>query len=112
MTVSAQTQEQVADVLARMVRALVADDRGALVEILDPAISGFWYGRPVRSPDSLADAVPGPFALAGTEISCEGAVAWASARLVAGGAAGGFTAVLRGTGHAWLVAQVHASLPA
>jgi hypothetical protein len=31
---------------------------------------------------------------------------------VAPGAEGRFTAVLRGTGHAWLLAQVHGSLPA
>jgi hypothetical protein len=111
MTVSAQTQAQVGAVLDRMVLALSGGDRDALGEVADPAISGFWCGRPVHSPDDLADAAFAPFALEGIEISCEGAVAWVDARLVAGKATGGFTSVLRGTGHAWLVAQVHASLP-
>ena len=69
----------------------------------------------MHGPAEFAEALAGTFALADLEIACEGTIAWVTARLVREGVPardGRFTAVLRGTGHAWLVAQVHASLPA
>lgn len=115
MTVSTQTCEQVSAVLDRLADASRSGDRAALAGLAAPGIAGFWTGLPVHGPAGFAEAVRAPFTLEDLEISCEGTVAWVAARLVTDGAiapGGRFTAVLRGTGHAWLLAQVHASLPA
>lgn len=115
MTVSRQTHDQVIAVLDRLVEAARRGDEAALAVLAAPEIGGFWTGRTVRGPADLGAALAGPFALDGIEVWGEGTIAWVTARLVradAPGAPGRFTAVLRGTGHTWLVAQVHASLPA
>jgi hypothetical protein len=115
MTVSSQTRDQVASVLADLVVAARSGDASALAGCAGPDITGFWFGRAVHGPEELGAVVAEPFTLADPEIACEGTIAWVTAHLVRAGppvVEGGFTAVLRGTGHAWLLAQVHASLPA
>jgi ketosteroid isomerase-like protein len=115
MTVSAQTQEQVVAVLEQLAGAARSGDAATLAGIADPALEGFWIHTPVRGPAGLAAAIHAPFSLVELSIACEGTIAWVTARLVPGDgqrANGRFTAVLRGTGHAWLLAQIHASLPA
>jgi hypothetical protein len=115
MTVSEQTRNQVVAVLDRLVSSARMKDRAGLERIGSPELSGFWIDRPLRGPTDLGAVLAEPFALAGVEIACEGTIAWVSASLTlerAPAAKGRFTAVLRGTGHAWVVAQVHASLPA
>ena len=115
MTVSNQTCRQIAAVLGCLVEAASCGGPAALAGLAAPEIAGFWFDRPVHSPAEFAEALEGTFALADLEIACEGTIAWVTARLVPDAASateGRFTAVLRGTGHAWLLAQVHASLPA
>jgi len=115
MTVSSQTCRQVAAVLGCLVEAAGSGGAAGLAGLAAPEIAGFWIDRPVRGPAGFAEALAGMFALEDLEIACEGTIAWVTACLVfadAPGSPGRFTAVLRGTGHAWLVAQVHASLPA
>ncbi len=115
MTVSAQTREQVEAVLARLAEAARPGDAAGLAGIADPGVEGFWIAAPVRGPEELAAAIRAPFAILDPSISCEGTIAWVTARFAGGDgrrADGRLTAVLRGTGHTWLLAQIHASLPA
>ncbi|MEN6341094.1 MAG: nuclear transport factor 2 family protein [Methanospirillum sp.] len=115
MTVSSQTCRQVAAVLGCLVEAARCGGPAALAGLAAPEIAGFWIDRAVHGPAEFAEALTGTFALADLEIACEGTIAWVTARMVpveAPATEGRFTAVLRGTGHAWLLAQVHASLPA
>lgn len=115
MTISSQTRSQVEALLDRFVEAAGTGDGAALEGVVSPDLTGFWVDRAVRGGAELAEALDGPFGLAGLEVSCEGTIAWVAARMVGSGASaprGRFTAVLRGTGHAWQIAQVHASLPA
>lgn len=115
MTVSSQTCRQIAAVLGCLAEAARCGGPSALAGLAAPEITGFWFDRPVHGPAEFAEAMTGTYALADLEIACEGTIAWVVARLVPEGALGTegrFTAVLRGTGHAWLIAQVHASLPA
>lgn len=115
MTVSSQTCRQIGAVLGCLVEAARCGGPAALAGLAAPEIAGFWFDRPVHGPLEFAEALAGTFDLADLEIACEGTVAWVTARLVLDGssmAEGRFTAVLRGTGHAWLLAQVHGSLPA
>lgn len=112
MAVSRQTEEQVLAVLDRLRRAMRDGDADRIAELTVPGFAGFGLARTART---LAEALPGGYALEDVAIACEGTVAWVSARLVPDDApapAGRCTLVLRGTGHAWLVAQLHASLPA
>jgi hypothetical protein len=113
MTVSSQTCRQIGAVLDCLVEAARCGGPAALTGLAAPEIVGFWIDTPIRGPDQFAEAFSGAFALADLEIACEGTIAWVTARLDRAPATEGrFTAVLRGTGHAWLVTQVHASLPA
>ncbi len=115
MTVSAQTREQVLAVLERLQAAASKGDPAGLTTLADPDFSGFGPGGAARGPGGLATVLPFPFRLAEVEIFAEGTIAWILARMEADalpGRAMQFTAVLRGTGHAWVVAQVHASSPA
>lgn len=113
MTVSGQTCTQVTLVLDRFRSAAERRDWTAIAAIVDHDLKGFWLDRPLRGSGDLRAATAGPFVLADTEVSCEGTIAWVSARMpFPEGPEGRFTAVLRGTGHAWVIAQVHASLPA
>jgi hypothetical protein len=115
MTVSSQTCRQIAAVLGCLVEAAQYGGPAALAGLASPGLTGFWIDRAVRGPAEFGEALSGAFALADLEIACEGTIAWVTARLVSEaspGTDGRFTAVLRGTGHDWLLAQVHASLPA
>lgn len=115
MTVSEQTQSQILDVLDRLVSSTRRRDRTGLERLASPELSGFWVDRPLQGLSDFGAVLAEPFALADVEVACEGTIAWVSASLSlerAPAAQGRFTAVLRGTGHAWLVAQVHGSLPA
>lgn len=115
MIVSSQTCRQIAAVLGCLVEAAHCGGPAALAGLAAPEIAGFWFDRAVHGSAGFAEALAGTFALEDLEISCEGTIAWVTARLVRGdapGTEGRFTAVLRGTGHAWLIAQIHASLPA
>ena len=115
MTVSNQTYRQIAAVLGCLVEAVRDGGPAALAGLAAPEVAGFWFDRPMHGPAEFAETLTGTFSLADLEIACEGTIAWVTARLDRGDALatdGRFTAVLRGTGHAWLVTQIHASLPA
>ncbi len=115
MNVSRQTHDQVVAVLDRLIDAARQGDEDALARLAAPECTGFGRDRLVLGPAGLGVALAGWHALEEVEVRCEGTIAWVTARLISAdmpGTPGRFTAVLRGTGHAWLVAQVHASLPA
>lgn len=117
MTISRQTHEQVLGVLASLLDAIRGQDRDTLEALIAPEFSGFFHDRPgrVTGPEEFSASPPAPFVLDGVEVHAEGTIAWVTARMVpddAPSVPGRFTALLRGTGHTWLVAQVHGSLPA
>ncbi len=117
MTISRQTHEQIQAVLARLVDAIRERESDTLRLLIAPEFSGFFHDRPGRltGPDALVAPPPSPFFLDQVEVRAEGTIAWVTARMIVDDApevSGGFTAVLRGTGHAWLVVQIHGSLPA
>ncbi|MGD9936979.1 MAG: nuclear transport factor 2 family protein [Methanoregulaceae archaeon] len=117
MAISRQTEEQVLDRLSLFIDA-VRDRRGDLVKtMIAPEFTAVLPGHPERyaSPAEFVDTLPTPFVIDRVEVRAEGTIAWVFARMVVGnleGKEGWFSAVLRGTGHAWLIAQVHGSLSA
>lgn len=130
MRVSEQTREQIMAVLRRMTDASSRKDIEGVMALTDPDFSGFGSvaGEKVIGREAYRRHIERDFArvetitlsLSDVQISAEGTVAWVMADLtchiVADGVPqdldGRMTMVLRGTGHAWVIAQVHYSLPA
>lgn len=117
-------------VLRRMTDAMGRKDIESLVTLTDPDFRGLFTGADgkVIGREACRRHLEHGFARAETvaldlsdvHIGAEGTVAWVMAdmtcRFVSGGVPrtmnGRMTAVLRGTGHAWIFAQMHCSLPA
>jgi len=130
MRVSEQTREQIMAVLRRMTEAMGRKDVESLVALADPEFRAFGTGAGEKVigreayrrhlEHGFAQAETVALDLSDVRIAAEGTVAWVMAgmtcRSVAGGVEGTrngrMTAVLRGTGHAWIFAQVHYSFPA
>lgn len=117
MAISRQTEEQVLDLLSRFTRAVRDGEADLVKAMIAPEFSAVLPGLQERyiSPIGFVETLPAPFSLEGVEVRAEGTIAWVFARMVSGPSperTGWFSAVLRGTGHAWLVAQVHGSLSA
>lgn len=130
MPVSEQTQRQIMAVLRRMAEATAKKDVDRMVALVDPEFRAFGtgpdekaigreeYRRHLERDFSQAETISLEFS--DIHIGAEGTVAWVMAdmayHIVAGGTPqtlnGRLTAVLRGTGHAWVFAQMHYSLPA
>jgi len=130
MPVSEQTQDQILAVLRRMAEATARKDLDGMVALADPDFRGFGtgldekavgreaYRRNLERDFSQAETISLEFS--DIRIGAEGTVAWVMAgmayHIVADGVSqtlnGRLTAVLRGTGHAWVFAQMHYSLPA
>ncbi|RXE56483.1 hypothetical protein ABH15_10470 [Methanoculleus taiwanensis] len=130
MLVSEQTQKQIESVLERIALAYGAKDIESLMAVVDPDFRGYGtgpdevfigkdeYRRQVER--DLAQASEIEIGYSDLMISAEGTIAWVMAELLVNAAVNGrrtrligrFTAVFRGTGHAWLLAQSHLSLPA
>ena len=130
MRVSEQTREQVMAVLRRLLEAAGRKDAGGILALTDADFRGFWSvpGEKVIGKEALRRHLERGFTQVDTitlgfssvHIGAEGTVAWVMAdltcNLVRGGAGqtmdGLVTAVLRGTGHAWIFAQIHCTFPA
>lgn len=130
MRVSEQTRDQIMAVLQRLVEAAGRKDVGSIMALTDPDFRGFGSGidekvigreasrRHIERDFSQVETFA--LSLSDVQISAEGTVAWVMADLtchiIADGVPqdldGRMTMVLRGTGHAWIIAQVHYSLPA
>ncbi|MCK9299341.1 nuclear transport factor 2 family protein [Methanoculleus sp. YWC-01] len=130
MRVSEQTQEQIMAVLRRMTEATARKDVDAIMALTDPDFQGFGTGADEKAigrdayrrhlERDVAQAETIALDLSDVRIAAEGTVAWVMADMayhfVVDGVGetlnGRMTAVLRGTGHAWVFAQVHYSFPA
>lgn len=130
MRVSEQTREQIMAVLRRMTDAMSRKDVEGIMAFTDPEFRGFGTGADEKAigreeyrrhlERDFAQAETISLDLSDVRIGAEGTVAWVMADLtyhvVAGGDPqdlnGRMTAVLRGTGHAWVFAQMHYSIPA
>jgi len=130
MPVSEQTQSQIMAVLRRMTDAMGRKDIDGLVALVDPEFRAFGTGPDEKAigreayrrhlERDFAQAEKVAIDLSDIRIGAEGTVAWAMAdmayHIVVGGIPqtlnGRMTAVLRGTGHAWIFVQMHYSLPA
>ena len=130
MQVSEQTQNQIMAVLRQMAKATAEKNLDAMKALVDPDFQGFGTGsdekvfgreaylRHLERDFSQAETISLEFS--DVCIGAEGTVAWVMAgmayHIVADGALqtlnGRLTAVLRGTGHAWVFVQLHYSLPA
>jgi ketosteroid isomerase-like protein len=130
MQVSEQTQNQIMAVLRQMAEATAEKNLDAMKALTDPDFQGFGTGsdEKVFSREAYLRSLERDFSQAETislefcdiHIGAEGTVAWVMAgmtyHIVADGVPqtlnGRLTAVLRGTGHAWVFVQLHYSLPA
>jgi ketosteroid isomerase-like protein len=130
MQVSEQTQNQIMAVLRQMGKATAEKNLDAMKALVDPDFQGFGTGsdekvfgreaylRSLKRDFSQAETISLEFC--DIHIGAEGTVAWVMAgmayHIVADGVPqtlnGRLTAVLRGTGHAWVFVQLHYSLPA
>ncbi len=110
MVVSYQTREQVEDTLRRISQAWITNDTDTLsplifteAEVVSPA------GR-VRGREAILqsrDIRPAGFQIG--RIQREGVVAWVAGTVTNENIPRNFTAVMRGTGHAWELALLHIS---
>ncbi|HOI14160.1 MAG TPA: nuclear transport factor 2 family protein [Methanoculleus sp.] len=130
MRVSEQTQEQIMAVLRRLEEATAKKDVDGIMALTDPDFQGFGTGADEKAigrdayrrhlERDVVQAETIALDLSDVRIAAEGTVAWVMADMVyhfvvdgVGETLNGrMTAVLRGTGHAWVFAQVHYSLPA
>jgi ketosteroid isomerase-like protein len=130
MIVSEQTQNQIMAVLRRFAEATGRKDVESILAITDPDFRGIGtgadetaigkdeYRRHLERDFAQAEKVALEFS--DVHIDAEGTVAWVTAdmtyHIVVEGVPqtlnGRLTAVFRGTGHAWVLAQMHYSLPA
>ncbi|MDV2481995.1 nuclear transport factor 2 family protein [Methanoculleus sp. Wushi-C6] len=130
MRVSEQTQNQIMEMLRRLTEATGKKDVDAILAFTDPEFRGLGtgidekvigkeeYRRHLERDFAQAEEVA--LELSGIHIGAEGTIAWVMAdmtyRFVVDGVPrtmdGRMTAVLRGTGHAWIFAQLHYSFPA
>ena len=129
MPVSAQTKDQIAALLSRYQTAYNDHNAEALARLLaaDVVMYGCRTEEVITGRESFLYAMRDNFAryktggirFADAEIKSEGVIAWLSASCMLLSSAGSgavhetpcrFTAVLRGTGHAWEFAQIHMSL--
>ncbi len=117
-------------VLRRMTEATARKDVDAIMALTDPDFQGFGTGADEKAigrdayrrhlERDVAQAETIALDLSDVRIAAEGTVAWVMADMayhfVVDGVGetlnGRMTAVLRGTGHAWVFAQVHYSFPA
>lgn len=130
MRVSEQTREQIMAVLRRLVEAMGRKDVESIMAFTDPDFRGLGsgidgkaigkdaYRRHLERGFAQAEAIA--LDLSDIHIGAEGTVAWVMADMTYHAVVDGIpqdldgrmTMVLRGTGHAWVIAQVHYSLPA
>jgi ketosteroid isomerase-like protein len=130
MLVSEQTQKQIESVLERIALAYGAGDIENLMAVVDPDFRGYGtgidevcigkegYRRQVER--DLSEGSEIDISYNDLAISAEGTIAWVMAEMLVNVVVDGrqvrlsgrYTAVFRGTGHAWLLAQAHLSLPA
>ncbi len=129
MKVSAQTTIQVVDTLDRLAWLYDRKDVDGIMPLIAPDFSGFGTGKDERvtGSDQFRNAVERDFSRCDSfrlsfsemEIGAEGTTAWVTATCTMDILTEGshkifesrFTAVLRGTGHAWQFVQIHLSLP-
>ncbi len=130
MRVSEQTQNQIMAVLRQMAEATARKDVDGVMALADPDFRGFGtgldekvigkeaYRRQLERDFSQAEAISLEFC--DVHIGAEGTVAWVMADMAYHAVVddalhtlnGRLTAVLRGTGHAWVLVQMHYSFPA
>ena len=129
MPVSAQTKAQITDLLNRYQTAYNDHDAEALSELLaaDVVMYGCRTEEFLSGRESFLHVIrknfdrykTGGIRFADAKIKSEGVIAWLSVSCMLLSTAGSgavhetpcrFTAVLRGTGHAWEFAQIHMSL--
>jgi len=104
MPLSTQTKDQILSLLAKVEVCSLEGSFAGSEKIIAPDVIMFapgldHHGREGFSPKSLK--------FSGMDVKGEGVIAWVSGECTYGGAPGRFTAVFRGTGHAWELVQLH-----
>lgn len=125
MTPSQQTSLQVLDTIDLLVRLWNRGDIPGILSHADPECSGFGPGAGdrFRGTDEFRKFLDAAtlrvvdLGLTGVRVDATGTISWVSGsfdstcREGSTSASGRFTAVLKGTGHAWVLVQLHLSYP-
>lgn len=104
MPLSTQTKDQVLALLKKVETCSLQADFAGSERIIAPDVVMFAPGIEQRGREQFA---PGRLLFEEPEVKGEGVIAWVSGGCSLGGKPGRFSAVLRGTGHAWELVLLH-----
>lgn len=106
MPLSTQTKNQIMSLLSQVESCSAKGDFSSHELILAPDIIVFAPGYEKHGREGFA---PGAITFEKMEVKSEGVIAWVSGTGTYAGRDTRFTAVFRGTGHAWELALLHIS---
>ena len=104
MPLSTQTKDQILALLKKVEMCSLQEGFAGSEKIIAPDAVLFAPGIEQRGRDQFS---PGRLVFEGSEVKGEGVIAWVSGECTYDGVASRFTAVLRGTGHAWELVLLH-----
>jgi len=104
MPLSTQTKDQILALLAKVEICSHEENIAGYEKIIAPDIIVFAPGLEHHGREGLSLE---PLKFGGMEVKGEGVIAWVSGECTYSEAARRFTAVLRGTGHAWELVLLH-----
>jgi len=104
MPLSTQTKNQILALLTTVEVCSLEGSFAGSEKIIAPDVIVFAPGLNHHGREGFS---PKPLTFSGMEVKGEGVIAWVSGECTYGGIASRFTAVLRGTGHAWELVQLH-----
>ncbi|ABN07274.1 hypothetical protein Mlab_1105 [Methanocorpusculum labreanum Z] len=104
MPLSTQTKDQILALLAKVEVCSLEGSFAGSEKIIAPDITVFAPGLDHHGREGLS---LGPLKFGGMEVKGEGVIAWVSGECIYCKTARRFTAVLRGTGHAWELVLLH-----
>jgi len=104
MPLSTQTKDQILALLTKVEICSLEGSFAGSEKIIAPDVIVFAPGLDQHGRDGFS---PKPLKFGGMDVKGEGVIAWVSGECTYDGIAARFTAVLRGTGHAWELVQLH-----
>lgn len=104
MPLSTQTNDQILALLAKVEVCSREENITEYEKIFAPDVVMFAPGLDHHGREGLSFDL---LKFGGMEVKGEGVIAWVSGECTYGGIAARFTAVLRGTGHAWELVLLH-----
>lgn len=104
MPLSTQTKNQILALLTTVEVCSLEGSFAGSEKIIAPDVIVFVPGLEHKGREGFSLK---PLTFDGMEVKGEGVIAWVSGNCTYGEVVGRFTAVLRGTGHAWELVQLH-----